>query len=54
MYLIQICNEYFNVSHGRDINTQYVCILEDNLSRDFLYEMLNIEYPFINNDWLWV
>ena len=29
-------------------------ILEDNLSRDFRYQMSNIEYPYVNNDWLWV
>ena len=29
-------------------------ILEDNLSRDLLYQMSNIEYPYVNNDWLWV
>ena len=29
-------------------------ILEDNLSRDFRYQMLNNEYPYVNNDWLWV
>ena len=29
-------------------------ILEDNLSRDFLYQMSNIEYPYVNNDWLGV
>ena len=29
-------------------------ILEDNLSRDLLYQMSNIEYSYVNNDWLWV
>ena len=27
-----------------------VYILEGNLSRDFLYQMSNIEYPYVNND----
>ena len=25
-------------------------IVEDNLSRDFLYQMSNIEYPYVNTD----
>ena len=29
-------------------------ILEDNLSRDFRYQMSNIKYPHVNNDFLWV
>ena len=29
-------------------------ILEDNLSRDFRYQMSNIKYPHVNNDCLWV
>ena len=36
--------DYFEKFHG--LHT----ILEDNLSRDFLYQMSNIEYPYVNND----
>ena len=35
-------------------NYNYNAILEDNLSCDFLYKMSTIEYPYVNNDWLWV
>ena len=41
-------------SIGRNGCSSTTFILEDNLSRDFRYQMSNIEYPFVNNDWLWV
>ena len=37
--------EYFQAN-----NIDVASILEDNLSGDFLYQMSNIEYPYVNND----
>ena len=35
---------------GLDNNRIIIIILKDNFSRDFLYQISNIEYPYINND----
>ena len=46
--------EIYHALEGRGLRMWQVVIIEDNLSRDFRYQMSNIEYPHVNNDWLWV
>jgi hypothetical protein len=39
-----------NIKNNQKFGPPRYEILEDNLSRDFLYQMLNIEYPYVNKD----
>ena len=46
--------EFYHALEGRGLRMWQVVIPEDNLSRDFRYQISNIEYLYVNNDWLWV
>ena len=52
--LLRLLEELSNIIYSCLLTLTVVQNLVRSIKCDFLYQMSNIEYPYVNNDWLWV